>query len=153
MTASLPTGPSTAQFDAAIEWQGEIAFVTVEGALDFHSAGEARKLLCAVLEHEPIALLVDVRDAFVDSSGIGVLVHAAQRARQERRHFQLRCHERLAAVLRLHRLDELLGVAKAVSSARPPRPARLADGRRPKRHSPRHDRVRPGRSTGTQTLI
>ena len=114
MTASLPTRAPTAHFDAAVEWHGEIAFVTVEGALDFYSARDARKLLCDVLEHEPLAFIVDARDAFVDSSGIGVLVHAAQRARQERRHFQLRCHERLAAVLRLHRLDELLGVGKAV---------------------------------------
>ncbi len=153
MTASLPTRAPTAHFDAAVEWHGEIAFVTVEGALDFYSAREARKLLCDVLEHEPLALLVDARDAFVDSSGIGVLVHAAQRARQERRHFQLRCHERLAAVLRLHRLDELLGVGKAVPSARPPRPARLSDGRRRKRHAPRHDRIRPGRSTDPAALI
>jgi anti-anti-sigma factor len=117
MTASLPTCP-TAQFDATVEWHDETASVTVEGALDYYTACEARKLLCDVLEHEPIALLVDVRDAFVDSTGIGVLVHAAQRARQERRHFQLRCHERLGVVLRLNRLDELLGVARAVSSAR-----------------------------------
>ena len=152
MTASLPT-PSTGRFDAVVEWHGEIVFVTVEGALDFYSAREARKLLCDVLEHQPIGVLVDTRHAFVDSSGIGVLVHAAQRARQERRHFKLRCHERLATVLGVHRLDELLGVARAVSPARPPRPARLSDGRRRKRHAPRHDRIRPGRSTGPAALI
>ena len=113
MTASLPIRFRTGQFDAEVEWHGQMACLTVEGALDFYTAREARKLFCDVLEHEPAGVLVDTRDAFVDSSGIGVLVHVAQRARQERRHFELRCHERLATVLSLHRLDELLGVATA----------------------------------------
>ena len=63
--------------------------------------------------HEGIGI-VDVSDAFVDSSGIGVLVHVAQRARLERRDFGLVCREQLAAILRLHRLDEMLGVAPTV---------------------------------------
>jgi anti-anti-sigma regulatory factor len=70
-------------------------------------------LLIDLLEREPSRLLVDARHAFVDSSGIAVLVYAAQRAQQERRDFQFKCDERLAAILRLHGLEELLGIAKA----------------------------------------
>jgi anti-anti-sigma factor len=82
----------------------------MNGALDFYSAREARALLLEVLEREPSRLLVDVADAFVDSSGIGVLVHVAQRARQERRDFRLISHEHLARILHMHELDALLGV-------------------------------------------
>jgi anti-sigma B factor antagonist len=112
MTPSPPTRPAAGGFDAAVAWHGRIVSVTVAGALDIYSAPEARSLLLDLLEREPSRLLIDAHAAFVDSSGIGVLVHAAQRARQERRDFRLTCHERLSGILRLHGLDEVLGVEK-----------------------------------------
>jgi anti-anti-sigma factor len=126
MTASLPIRSRAAHFDAAVGWHGQTASVTMQGALDFRSAREARQLLVDLLEYEPSTLLVDARRALVDSSGIGVIVHAAQRARQERRDFQLRCGEGLAALLRLHGLAELLGIASSPALA-----------------GPGHDRARP----------
>jgi len=110
MNASLPTRPAAGSFEAAVAWHGRIAVVRMDGALDFYSAREARTLLLDILEREPVRLLVDVADVFVDSSGIGVLVHVAQRARQERRDFRLTCHEYLARILRMHELEGLLGV-------------------------------------------
>jgi anti-anti-sigma factor len=113
MTASLPTHPVAGSFGSVVEWHGRIAFVRMTGALDLYSAREARQLLLDLLEAEPSRLLVDVGDAFVDSCGIGILVHVAQRARQERRDFRLTCHVQLANVLRMHKLDELLGATSA----------------------------------------
>jgi anti-anti-sigma factor len=109
---------ATADLDAAVAWHGQIVSVTVEGAMDLASACEARALMRDLLERQPSGLIVDTRDAFVDSSGIGVLVQAAQRARQERRDFRLLCHERLAAVLRMHGLSDLLGIGDGTSARR-----------------------------------
>ena len=52
--------------------------------------------------------MIDVSDAFVDSAGIGVLIHVAQRVRMERGNFRLICDERLAEFLSAHRLGGLL---------------------------------------------
>jgi anti-anti-sigma factor len=120
MIASLPTRPVAGYFDAAVASCGGVLSVTIAGAVDFFSAREARELLLDLLDQEPRAMLVDVRDVFVDSSGIGVLVHAAQRARQERRDFRLMCDDRLAVILRLHGLHGLLGIGEAASVAREP---------------------------------
>jgi anti-anti-sigma factor len=111
MNAALPTRPAAGSYGASVAWHGRIAFVTIDGALDFFSAREARTSLLDLLEAEPSRLVIDISRAFVDSSGVGVLVHLAQRARQERRDFRLACDERLAKVLRMHALDGLLGVS------------------------------------------
>ena len=120
MNASLPTFSATGQFGASVGWYGRTAFVTVDGSVDFLTASETRALLLDLLEREPSRLLVDVRDAFVDSSGIGVFVHVAQRARQERRRFRLFCDRRLGEVLRLHGLDDVLGVSLTESAIEQP---------------------------------
>jgi anti-anti-sigma factor len=117
MNASVSTRPAAGSFATAVAWHGRIAYVTIDGALDTFSAREARALLLDLLEAQPSRLLVDVSAAFVDSSGIGVLVHVAQRTRQERRDFRLHCQENLAKILRMHELDKLLGVT-AVPEAR-----------------------------------
>jgi anti-anti-sigma factor len=100
--------------------------VDVEGALDFFTAADVRNRLLDVLEHEPGGLVVDVQDAFVDSSGIGVLLQVAQRARQECREFHLVCEQGLAHVLRVHGLTEILGIEEV-------RAKQTGDGRREER--------------------
>jgi len=116
MNAALPTRPAAGSYGATVAWHGRIAFVTIDGALDFYSAHDARTSLLDLLDAEPSRLLIDISRAFVDSSGIGVLVHVAQRARQERRDFRLLCDEQLGNVLRMHALEELLGVSSASAS-------------------------------------
>jgi anti-anti-sigma factor len=116
MTACVPARTGSRDVDATVAWHDRVASLSVGGSLDFSTARAARRLLVDVLEQAPNGLLVDVRNACVDSSGVGVLVYAAQRARQERREFQLRCSGRLAAILRLHGLDELLGISNAPST-------------------------------------
>lgn len=96
------------------------------GGLDFYSAAEARSLLLGLLEAEPSRLVIDARDAFVDSSGIGVLVLVAQRARLERRDYRLSVHSRLADILRMHSLDELLGIGQRSEAKRLDRPHSIA---------------------------
>lgn len=111
MAITLQNARRSGEFEALVEWHDTTVRVCIRGALDFYCVRDAKRLLLDLLEHEPEGLTVDVSDAFVDSSGIGTLVHVAQRARLERRDFRLVCREQLAAILRLHRLDDMLGVA------------------------------------------
>jgi anti-anti-sigma factor len=114
MGITLQKSRRSGEFEARVESHDKTVWVRVRGALDFYSVREAKSLLLDLLEHEPARVVVDVSDAFVDSSGIGVLVHIAQRARLERRDFRLVCREQLAVILRLHRLDAVLGIAPKV---------------------------------------
>jgi len=119
----------TGHIDCTVTRNGDSVLVSFEGAVDFYTAGRAKKLLLDVLEHGPVGITVDTTDAFVDSSGIGVLVHVAQRARLERRGFRLLCDEPLAALLRLHKLDDVLGisrVAPGIDEGRFSRTSRIA---------------------------
>ena len=109
MITSLSTGRRTAEFAVALRWQNATVLVHVEEDLDFYSAADAKKLLLDVLEHQPRRIIVDVSDVFVDSSGIGVLVHIAQRVRLERGAFELTCSEPLGELMRVHGLHTLLG--------------------------------------------
>jgi anti-anti-sigma factor len=122
VSASVFDRCAVGHFDATVARHGEILAVSVRGGLDFYSAQEARKLLLDLLEQEPSRLVIDTRFAFVDSSGIGVLVHVAQRARQERRDFRPVCQRPLAQVLRVHGLAEILGIEEPRATARTDQP-------------------------------
>jgi anti-anti-sigma factor len=105
----------TGEVDCTVTRDEKGLLVTFGGAVDFYTAGRAKKVLLDLLDHEPAVLVIDVKDTFVDSSGIGVFVHVAQRARMERREFRLLCDEPLAWLLRVHRLDRVLGIGDVES--------------------------------------
>jgi anti-anti-sigma factor len=121
MPAPLSTSSRTGHFEVTSRRQDGIVSVTVRGTVEFDSAREAKTLLLTLLDSEPRGLLVDVREAFVDSSGIAVLVHVAQRAHQERRLFRLLCHDQLGQLLRSHGLANLLGLTDTTAATTPSR--------------------------------
>jgi anti-anti-sigma factor len=108
------TRPLTGHIDCTVTRKGDNLLVSFEGAVDFYTAATAKKVLLDLLDYEPAGMTIDTRDAFVDSSGIGVFVQVAQRARLERRDFRLLCDERLAPILRLHKLDDVLGISNVM---------------------------------------
>ena len=110
MACTVQTSRRTGEFEADVKWHETTLRVRMRGALDFYSAGEARGLLLDQLERRPGRVVVDVRDAFVDSSGICVLIHVAQRVKMERGDFRLLCDLRLAELLNTHGVGALLGV-------------------------------------------
>jgi len=114
MGITLQKGWRAGELEAVLTWHEKTVRVCIRGALDFYCAPDAKRLLLDLFEHQPGCVIVDVSNAFVDSTGIGVLVHVAQRARLERRGFRLVCHEQLSAIMRLHRLDEMLGIASTM---------------------------------------
>jgi anti-anti-sigma factor len=126
MNALLPTMPRSGEFAAGAEWPDETTLlVRMHGALDFYSVPEAKRLLLDQLERRPRRVVIDVSDAFVDSSGIGLLIYVAQRLRMERGDFRLACDERLAGLLRVHRLDELIPITETADDAPERAPVRV----------------------------
>jgi anti-anti-sigma factor len=80
--------------------------ITVDGDLDFHSAGELRVALPAIILMPGQQLLIDLRSlAFFDSTGITSLIAARNRA--------LACGATIALIAipdRVRRLFELAGL-------------------------------------------
>ncbi len=70
---------------ASTRWEGGVAVVSMSGELDLGTAPEAREELEHVLRQGGEALHVDLSGvAFVDSTGLGVLVWAWEQARAQR---------------------------------------------------------------------
>ena len=118
MRSFVPTVPRSGEFAVVADWLDEMTvLVRMQGALDFYSVRDAKRLLLDQLELRPRRLVIDVSHAFVDSSGIGLLVHVAQRVSMERGRLRIVCDRRLAGLLRVHRLDSLIPIAETVDDA------------------------------------
>jgi anti-anti-sigma factor len=115
MERQLARKPGANVTVAAERQQDNTLLVRVQGTLDASSAPQARRRLLDQLEQRPKRLVIDVSDAIVDTSGVGVLVHVAQRMRMERGGFRLICDQPLSELLHLHRLGDLLHEEVAVT--------------------------------------
>ncbi|MER7278509.1 STAS domain-containing protein [Dactylosporangium sp. NPDC000244] len=70
---------------------GESVLVTVEGELDYDTAGDLRAALLDALGRDPAAVTLDLAGLrFLDSSGLGVIVSGWQRARAAGVHYVVR---------------------------------------------------------------
>ncbi len=124
--------PRSGEYAVAYDWPDEATLlVRMQGALDFYSVREAKQLLLEQLERRPSRVVIDVSDAFVDSSGIGLLIRIAQRVRMERGAFRLACDERLRRLLRINQLDELISIAATADDALRRAPVRALPGGEP----------------------
>lgn len=62
---------------------GEVAIVDIGGEIDLHSAPQLRAALLKCTEGEKPRVLLDLSEViFIDSTGVGALVGALKRARQ-----------------------------------------------------------------------
>ena len=76
-------GDSTA-FDLKVTPAGEETHVAVSGELDAYTAPQLRKTLDEVLDGSLSRVVVDLKaTSFIDSTGLGVLVGAARKARSQ----------------------------------------------------------------------
>lgn len=74
-------GESTA-FDLQLESAEDEATVSVAGELDAYTAPQLRKMLDEILDGSVSRVVVDLKSTtFIDSTGLGVLVGAARKAR------------------------------------------------------------------------
>jgi anti-sigma B factor antagonist len=90
-----------------------------EGALDLHVAPETRAALRAMIDRKPKRLVVDLsRVAYVDSSGLAVLIGAMQSLEHEGGIFMLAGpREAVRLILESARLDQYFLVFPTVDEA------------------------------------
>ena len=66
--------------DVTVE-DGDIPVVRVAGEIDVATADSVRAAIAAAMDHRPTRLVIDMESvSFMDSSGIAVLLEAAQQA-------------------------------------------------------------------------
>lgn len=89
--------------------------VTVTGEIDVSNANELREALDAVLGQTPAGISVDLAQvAYIDSTGIGVLVGSAHKAQDSGRVFQvLNPQANVLRILGLLGVDEVLGLKES----------------------------------------
>ena len=86
--------------------------VSVRGEVDVYSAPTLRKSLQDLMDDEHPSLLVDLTEiAFIDSTGLGVLVAGQNRASELGGKLNLVCaQERVLKLFRITGLDEVFGI-------------------------------------------
>jgi anti-sigma B factor antagonist len=104
---------SSSPFDLTIERRdGGAVHFRLSGELDISTAQRLEDDLHRVEAEKPELIVLDLRDlAFMDSTGLRLLILADQRAREEGRRLAIgRGNEMIQRVLRLTRLDERLEI-------------------------------------------
>ena len=90
--------------------QGEASVVEVGGDIELSNASQLRADLRSVCEQEPCHVIVDMSQvSFIDSTGIGVLVGALKRTRENNGSFALICPQP-----RVRRVFEITGLLQAL---------------------------------------
>lgn len=75
---------ATSEFDVHVSGDGDRTTVRPAGELDAYTAPQLRKILDEVLDGGVKGLVVDLAaTSFIDSTGLGVLVGAARRAKAQ----------------------------------------------------------------------
>ncbi len=85
----------------------------IEGALDAHTVRDLRPTLDALVADKPKRVTVDLSGlTLIDSSGVGAIVSLFKRVKAEGGEVVVvRAQEQPLAVLRLLKLDRVLGIA------------------------------------------
>lgn len=74
----------TRGFDVQVRSLGDETTVAVAGELDAYTAPQLRKMLDEILDGSVASVVVDLQStSFIDSTGLGVLVGAARKARSQ----------------------------------------------------------------------
>lgn len=97
-------------FDLTIETDGTTVRLALAGELDIANATRVEEALASLEQDAPEALVLDLRElAFMDSTGLRIIVAADARAREHgRRLVVVRGPEAIQRLLRMTRLDERL---------------------------------------------
>ncbi|MDW5597985.1 STAS domain-containing protein [Conexibacter stalactiti] len=92
------------------ETDGTTVRLALEGELDIASAGQVERELTRIEREAPPAIVLDLRRlAFMDSTGLRIVVAADARAREQgRRLVVVRGPEAVQRIFRMTRLDERL---------------------------------------------
>jgi anti-sigma B factor antagonist len=100
----------TSTFRVQAESHSELATVSVFGELDQSTAPELRSALSKAVDEESGGVLVDLSDcAFIDSTGLSLLVETKRQLAEDSRRFGVCCPD-----ADVRRLLELTGIDQAV---------------------------------------
>jgi anti-anti-sigma factor len=105
-------------FDVTTEDRGATVHVRLSGELDISTAPKVEDELARVEPNRPDLIVLDLRNlAFMDSTGLRLLIAADARARQQGRRLTIvKGPEPVQRVLRITRLEERLEIVDEVPS-------------------------------------
>jgi len=97
-----------------------VVTVTLEGEVDVYTAPRLKEQLVELLDDGCTSIIVDLEKvAFIDSSGLGVLVGALRRAREKGGVVRLVCtRESVLKIFRITGLDKVFPIFSDASEAR-----------------------------------
>jgi anti-sigma B factor antagonist len=103
-------------FDVTSEQHGDTVHVRLSGELDISSAPKVEDELARVEPDRPGVIVLDLRNlAFMDSTGLRLLIAADTRARQQDRRLTIvKGPETVQRVFRITRLEERLEIVDDV---------------------------------------
>lgn len=102
------------------EQDGSVCAVTLEGEVDVYTAPKLKEQLVALLNGGCISVIIDLEKvAFIDSSGLGVLVSALRRAREKDGVVRIVCtRDSILKIFRITGLDKVFPIFSDASEAR-----------------------------------
>lgn len=91
--------------------------VEVTGEIDVYTAPKLRETVVAAIEQGHTRLVIDIeRVAFLDSTGLGVLVGALKRVRADNGSLDIICtSERLLRIFEITGLDKVFGLHRSIA--------------------------------------
>jgi anti-sigma B factor antagonist len=107
------------EFDIRSQQDGGICTVEIEGEVDLYTAPRLKEELVALIEGGCTHVIVDLDNvAFIDSSGLGVLVGALRRARERDGAVRIVCaRESILKIFRITGLDKVFPIFASASEA------------------------------------
>ncbi|MEO6605145.1 MAG: STAS domain-containing protein [Aeromicrobium sp.] len=98
----------------------DFEIIEVGGEVDVYTAPKLREAIVTAIDAGHTRLIIDVENvAFLDSTGLGVLVGALKRVRADGGSLDIVCtHERILKIFGITGLDKVFGLHASIDEAR-----------------------------------
>jgi anti-sigma B factor antagonist len=108
------------ELDISSEREGDVCVLKLEGEVDVYTAPRLKEQLVEDIEDGCVNVIVDLEGvAFIDSSGLGVLVGGLRRAKERSGTIRLVCtRENILKIFRITGLDKVFPVFSDIGEAR-----------------------------------
>ena len=108
------------ELDIQMNQAGDLCEMVLSGEVDVYTAPRVKQELVARIEGGCINVIVDLEGvAFIDSSGLGVLVSALRRARERDGSVRIVCtRDSVLKIFRITGLDKVFPIFSDISEAR-----------------------------------
>lgn len=107
------------EFSISTEREGESCTIALQGEIDVYTSPRLRQELTEVVDAGCLNLVLDLEGVeFIDSSGLGVLVSALRRVKEQGGTLRLVCtKESILKIFRITGLDKVFPVFMSVDEA------------------------------------